>query len=198
MKVTYDSTFHNHPINTNKEKNHGCYEEILEDIESSINMYSERHSKVLCIRLDVKYPKSDTSHDKKKIYNFTYNLKRSLNREKIQGGHKVDPCILYVDEKHNECHEHYHYFIMVNGNAHQHTTKIHGKANRLWSKMINSNETGLIDFCDKKGKNGIVIDRNSTEYDKQYDEAFYQASYLAKVRGKENIDKGSWRIKKSR
>ena len=47
-------------------------------------------------------------------------------------------------------------------------------------------------------ENGIIIRRNSPDYEEQYDKTFYQLSYLAKVRGKENRDKGSWLIKTSR
>jgi len=43
-----------------------------------------------------------------------------------------------------------------------------------------------------------VIRRNSADYEEQYDKTFYQLSYLAKVRGKKNRDKGSWLIKTSR
>lgn len=198
MKVTYQNSFHNHPINTNKEKNQGCIEEILEKIESSINSMLERHSKVLSIRFDIRYPKDSIYYDKNKIHNFNYNLKRSLNREKIKGGHKVDPVLLSVSEKHNEDHNHYHYLLLVNGNAHCKTHNIHTKINTLWSNMIHSDEKGLVDFCNKKKKNGILINKNSDEFEKNYNDAFHQASYLAKTRGKENPDKGSWLVKKSR
>ena len=197
-KITYNETFHDHPINTNREKNQGCDEKILEIIESSFNSILEKHSKIFCLRFDVRYPKDDILYDKNKIYDFNYNLKRSLKREKIQGGHRVDPILLSVAEKHNEDHSHYHYFLLVNGNSHRRTTQIHEKANSLWSKMNNSNEVGLVDFCNKNGKNGIMIDKNSDDFEQKYNEAFYQASYLAKIRGKEHPDKGSWRVKKSR
>ena len=59
MKITYDNRFHNHSINTNKEKNQGCIEEILERIESSLNSMLKKHSKVLSIRFDVRYPKGN-------------------------------------------------------------------------------------------------------------------------------------------
>ena len=63
--------------------------------------------------------------------------------------------------------------------------------------MLDSSEDGLVDFCNRY-ENGIVINRNSPNYEEQYDKAFYQLSYLAKVRGKECRDKGSWLIKTSR
>ena len=46
MKITYDNKFHNYSVNTNKEKNQGCIEEILERIESSLNSMLKKHSKV--------------------------------------------------------------------------------------------------------------------------------------------------------
>ena len=198
MKITYDNTFHNHPINTNKEKKQGCIEDILECIESSLDYMLEKHSKVLSIRFDVRYPKDDITCDKNKIYNFNYNFKRILNRERIEGGHRTDPVLISVPEQHHEDHKHFHYLLLVNGNAHRSTTNIHKKANSLWKNMNNSTEDGLVDFCNKNGDNGIMIDKNSEDFEDQYNRAFYQASYLAKTTGKEHRDKGSWIVRKSR
>ena len=63
--------------------------------------------------------------------------------------------------------------------------------------MLNTTEEGLVDYCNRY-ENGIIIKRNSSDYEYQYNKVFYQLSYLAKVRGKEHRDKGSWLIKTSR
>ena len=198
MRVTYERTFNNRLINTSEEKNYGCIEEILEDIYNCFEVMLKKHSKVFVLRFDIRFPKDTIFYDKNKIYDFNYNLKRILNREKIQGGHRVDPLLISVAEKHNEDHNHYHYLLLVNGNAHHNSINILEKINRLWSRMIGSNQKGLVDFCYKHGRNGIMLDKNSYDFEKQYNEAFYQASYLAKIRGKQNPDKGSWLVKKSR
>jgi hypothetical protein len=43
-----------------------------------------------------------------------------------------------------------------------------------------------------------VVDKGKMDFQERYDEVFHQASYLAKTRGKEHRDKGSWLIKTSR
>ena len=63
--------------------------------------------------------------------------------------------------------------------------------------MLKTEQAGLVDFCSSK-KNGIVIDKGKEDFQERYDEVFFQASYLAKVRGKEHREKGSWLIKASR
>jgi hypothetical protein len=63
--------------------------------------------------------------------------------------------------------------------------------------MMKRMQGGLVDFCNTK-KNGIVVDKGKMDFQERYDEVFHQASYLAKTRGKEHRDKGSWLIKTSR
>lgn len=195
MNIIYDNIYKNHPINTNSKNAHGCITEILDKIKSNFDDMLSKHSKVFALRFDIRYPKGDTTYDKNKINDFNYNFKRNLNREKVQGGHKVDPRLISVHEKHKSDKNHYHYLLLVNGNAHQSGYYLHQKANKIWKNMLDSSEDGLVDFCNTGHKNGIMIDKNSPEFEKQYNEAFYQASYLAKKRGKENPDKGAWLVK---
>ena len=118
QNITYETTYNNHPINTNKEKQMGCYTKALEKIESTLDGMLEKHSKVMLIRFDVRYPddgniicKSNQPSD------FAYNLKRSFNREKITGGHKVDAKVIHVQEQESSERPHFHFALVVNANA---------------------------------------------------------------------------------
>ena len=60
-RITYDEQYQGHPIITNKEKRLGCKESILEKIDQIMTDMSNRHSKVLFMRYDVRFPK-DYAH----------------------------------------------------------------------------------------------------------------------------------------
>lgn len=82
--VTFESTFNGHTINTNKNNYLGCYEKVLSKIETVLDSMLDKHSKVMITRLDLRHPNNDNIIcSSKQISDFYYNLKRSLNREKI-------------------------------------------------------------------------------------------------------------------
>ena len=62
----------------------------------------------------------------------------------------------------------------------------------VWQRVLNSSNAGIVDFCNKLGTNGILIDRNSQLLKQQIEACTFQASYIAKVRSKENKLKGTW------
>jgi len=163
-----------------------------------MNEMVSKHSKIMTVRFDIRYPDNDNINtSSERISDFAYNLKRSLDRETFEGGHKTDAKVIHVQEQESSSHPHHHFAVIVNANAKQNAYPILEKANTLWKTMMKTNEDGLVDFCNRY-ENGIIIRRNSPDYEEQYDKTFYQLSYLAKVRGKENRDKGSWLIKTSR
>ena len=196
--VTFESTFNGHSINTNKDKNLGCYEKVLNKINDTLNDMLEKHSKIMITRMDLRYPNTDNIIcDSKQVSDFTYNLKRSLNREKNVGNHSVDARIITVQEQDTSNHPHFHVAVIVNANAKKSPYSIHEKANNLWKLATGSSSDGLVDYCNRQ-ENGIVIDRNSPSFEKDFDKGFYQTSYLAKVRGKESREKGSWLVRTTR
>jgi len=197
-EITYESSFKGHTINTNKEKSLGCYDKILNKIKNTMDTMLENHSKIMITRLDLRYPKTeDIICERKHLSDFSYNLKRSLNREKNAGNHYVDAQIITVQEQDKSNHPHYHVAVIVNANAKKSPYSIHEKADKLWKTAIHSSSDGLVDHCNKH-KNGIIINRNSSSFEEDYDKVFYQLSYLAKVRGKEDREKGSWLVRTTR
>jgi hypothetical protein len=155
---------------------------------------------------------------------FNRNFKRNLERnyplpkegkirsEKIhfkdnitQRKNTVDPIITLVIEKHTnntqkgdvdkEYHHHAHVLVHVNGNAKQSGYDIQQRAVREWNIVLGvKGNNGLIDFCNRKKTSSYMVDRNSPNYEDVKNQAFHQASYLSKTRGKEEHDKGKWRI----
>ena len=196
-KITYNKEFNTHPINTDNEKGLGCYEKALKKIDDTLTEMIQKHNKVLVVRFDVRYPDNQiTDSNNNDIYRFTYNLKRSLNRENANRDHNVDAKIIHVEEKNKSINPHHHFAVFVNGNAKNKYYPIVEKANKLWKKILNTTKDGLIDYCNRK-ENGIMIDRNNDNCERVIDDVFYQLSYLAKTHGKQDRKKGSWLIKSS-
>lgn len=196
--ITYDGIFDFHPINTGRNHNYGCYTKILQKIDYILKSMLIAHSKIMITRFDIRFPyMTNIKNYSELVSEFDYNLKRKLNREVINGGHKVDAKTVYVEEQNTGEHPHFHFAVIVNANAkhkHYHILQI---ANELWMNMVNFHESGLVDFC-KNYENGIIIDRNSNNFIETYDKVFYQVSYLAKINSKENRNKGLWMVRGSR
>lgn len=130
--------------------------------------------------------------------------------------HKVDPHIIKVTEKHAKSDlPHTHVLALVNGNAKHKVYDIQRRAQRQWNNVLGltpEQGKGLVDFCDRNGPGGYVIKRvtkkdenNKTvlDLDRQKQDpitqaAVYQASYLAKYRGKENKAKGAQLVTSTR
>ncbi len=198
--TTLQSTYNNLSINTGKEQNNACHTEILDRHHAHLSSMINKHSKVMQVRFDLRYPQdSSIEYDKSHLHTFNYNLKRKLDRERCTGGHKVDPRIITVTEQHNKSDNiHIHGLILVNGNAKKSYYPLLQEIETQWKTAIKTDINGLVDYCNKQGKNGMVINRNSEDYENIKNKCSYQASYLAKVRGKDNRDKGSWLVSGTR
>jgi hypothetical protein len=221
MTITYQPTYNNLTINTNKERRHGCDTVILDRLDDQFNHMIERHSKVLQVRLDLRYPQDHSVEPQQgDFHRFCKNFKRNLERNyplveegKVRSKkihfknedipsikHQVDPHITLVLEKHTtENHPHAHVVVHVNGNAKKSPYGIQQRAVREWNTVLGTTgNTGLVDFCDRENTCSYIIDRNSPDFETIRNQAFHQASYLAKMRGKEDRNKGSWRVIGSR
>jgi len=54
MKTIYEQTYQGLAINTNKEKNQGCYTEILDRLNSQVDIGLSKHSKLIQVRMDLR------------------------------------------------------------------------------------------------------------------------------------------------
>jgi hypothetical protein len=180
------------------------------------------HSKVLQVRFDLRYCRDNSRQPQQGDFTkFNKNFKRNLERnyklpkegrirsDKVrskenpisQTEHQVDPHIVMVIEKHThnastqDMHPHAHVLVHVNGNAKQSGYDIQQRAVREWNTVLGVKENnGLVDFCNRQGPSSYMIDRNSPQYEDIKNKAFHQASYLAKIRGKDERNKGQWLV----
>ncbi len=198
--ITYAKEHNGLSINTNKEKEEGVYTDIVERHHAHMKDMTEKHSKVMQVRFDLRYPQDGSViPNSKQLQDFNYNLTRKLSREKSVGGHAVDPRIINVKEQHGDnSHPHIHSVILVNGNAKQNYMGLLKQVERTWASAIKSTANGLVDHCNRNGANGLMINRNSDDFQSQLNACSYQASYLAKSRGKEHKAKGDWLVSGTR
>ena len=160
--------------------------------------YTERHSKVLAIRFDLRYPDKYQQHkgdpnqtelatDKEEMSTMDNGdiCKTISALNKYFGRKGLDPAYLWVrEQKTSEAH-HYHAMLLLNGHKTQNPYEAFSKAEALWQKTIGSEQKGLIHYCNKNPdgsyrKNGEVFRRSEgiPEHVQR------QISYMVKPSGK--------------
>ena len=160
-----------------KHRNIGMDTQILETIDEHLKDALERHSKVLVVRFDVRFPEDESNRS------FSKFQAEFMRKERRAG---YDPSYVAVREVgEREGHPHYHEVLLVNGNNTQSIHKHIENANAAMNLTlgVEQGETiGLIHSCTSKNgplRNGIMIHREALFPDDEND-AFRQASYLAK------------------
>ena len=56
MDITYEQTFNGYPINTDREKEMGCYTKGLAILQDKLESMMEKHSKLLLTGVVLRYP----------------------------------------------------------------------------------------------------------------------------------------------
>ena len=213
-RITYAPYYSGLPVNTNWKKQEGSYIKILEIIHEHYADMILKHSKVFSLRFDLSWPKDrSVIFDPKQIYVFHENLTKDLNRNypilssdgKIEESatrytRKVDPRIIKVYEMGQKSGKpHVHGLLLVNGNAKDSSADLYARIERQWANVLGLKDAkGLVDYCNRRGPNSYMICRNDREFEKQWGKAFYQASYLAKVKDKAGLPKGHWLVSATR
>lgn len=169
--------------------------DIMDTIKNTCDRVTARFSRVLCIRMDVRFP-TNYPHGglNREIGDLTKRLRESLDFE-VQ--------YVWAREQKTSENPHYHLMVFVDGHEVESPYKIFSAAERLWGNIVGVNAKGLIDHCnhDYKGvaaQNGIMLRRpNNKASDQEFDEqsqafdsarayVLYRASYLAKTCTKGN------------
>ena len=197
--TTTDTVYNGLPINTNADKGQGCLTQVLDKHHAHLDDMNNKHSKVMQTRFDLRYPADNSvTPSKQHLQDFSYNLQRKLNREKHAGGHKVDPRLIVVTEQHHSENPHVHGVLLVNANAKQKYLPLIEEIDCIWKQALRTDAQGLVDYCNRSGANGIIMDRNKEDFEDKKNQCSHQGSYLAKERGKENKVKGSWGVRATR
>jgi hypothetical protein len=128
-------------------------------------------------------------------------MKRSSGKNSINPQHRMDPSIMLVREQnHKDRNFHVHGIVFFNGQARQNGHYVQKKLEQVWNGIVgvSKKDSGLVNNSIQNGPDHIILDKNKPDFEEQKQQAFKQALYLAKTRGKELNPKGSWRTTGSR
>ncbi len=172
------------PVNRGKNGDLPVNEFILAKTKGLLEHMARKHGKVLPVRFDVRYPECLIAPgDNKDISRMMTKLRQKYSRKGL------DPHFIWVRENKKSDNQHYHCTLLLNGNKTQRFKHVFANAERLWGSTIGSSEPGLIHHCTGKQKdaphrNGIMIVRAASDFEKKYQDVHHQISYLAKASGK--------------
>lgn len=196
----FDSSYRGYEIN-NPSYSKGCYKKSLDMCIDTIEEKTEKHSKVLITRIDIRKPKEiEFDNGERKVTRIIEAVKREQERKFKNSQNSLDMTILRSTERKSSIgNTHDHLLIAVNGNYIQNTyplfQSIERHAERIFKIDKNSSENhGLVEHCKKIGNKGLMINRNSLDFEEAKANAVYAASYLAKVHTKENTPKGTHKM----
>ena len=202
-KTTFtDKQFHGYQL-TEQDRtfNQNAMKKIMEMTDSMI----DRHSKVLQVRFDLRYPHDHTPQQElsqgRKRSDFSRTMQavaQELNRKHLD--------VQYVgkEERENSIHPHAHFGLQINGNKKQRRNSILPIVEKHWGKTLNIpaeevHRKQLVFSCNQDGEgnpraNGYRIDRNDVlHFQEQKEAAIRQLSYLAKERESDTLPKGTRR-----
>ena len=81
-RITYEDQYQGHPIMTDKAKQLGCKESILQKIDQIMTNMSNRHSKVYFMRFDIRFPQGyDCPNDNELFSRFQESFIKNRKRE---------------------------------------------------------------------------------------------------------------------
>ena len=81
---TTESTYHNCPIMTDKQRNLSCNIDILKEIERQFDHAEETKSKVFFMRLDIRFPEGYTHADNGVFRDFQSKFMKNLSRQGLK------------------------------------------------------------------------------------------------------------------
>lgn len=214
MKISKCELYNGYSVNTGKDGTKYYYPQILDKYHAHLQDMVDRHSKVMQVRFDLRYPADGSvTPTPEHLYSFSKNITRDLTRNaplstepgRKQSGsraHQVDPRLIRVTEHHGGSpHPHTHGLLLVNANAKISGFDVLQRVERQWKNALGvESASGLVDYCSRSGPNPLIIKRyiSKGELAQAMNAASHQASYLAKTRGKDSPAKGAWLVSSSR
>ena len=193
QKTTTSNTYRGYSINTGKDKNLPCSTKCLDQLVDTVEYMSENHSKVLAVRADIHSElDSEKVLTRRDVTRAIENTKRNINSKFKDSKNNPDiKFIVTTEQTSPEANPHYHVMAFANGNAIQNGYSIFSELNKQVKNKLDTDNDGLVHFSGSNGEKGIMIDRNSDDFEQQMNNAVYAGSYLAKTKSKEHNPKGS-------
>lgn len=191
--LTYEKEYRDYKINNGNRHDFGCYIKTLDQSIDQLEYCIGKHSKCLNVRLDIRNPVGTKRIiQRENMTRILENGKRNIERRYKDKPNKPDFKVVWTTENEsNEKNPHYHLQINVNGNAVQNGYAIKEEVEKAVNTYFGNEYPGLVEFCKSNGKYGIMIDKNTDEFQENLEKAVYINSYLAKTRSKEVRPKGA-------
>nr|WP_321512955.1 inovirus-type Gp2 protein [uncultured Pseudodesulfovibrio sp.] len=190
------------PVNNGKNGQYFCYTSMLQRFYELLTSMTERHSRVLFVRFDVRFPSGYMPLGRNE--EITHLCKRLKENSRSKGR---DLGLFWVREQSREKHQHYHCVALIDGNKVQNHRAFLIEVERIWNHITGSTQTGTIDWCERTrngqpGRNGIMIQRplrkaqgeellhQQNDFQSKVNHCFEWASYLCKTNQKDNTPSG--------
>lgn len=190
MKTTTSDTYREHKINTGGDNSLPCSTKTLDQIIDRCEYMISKHSKVHMTRIDIRTDAEVNEPIRAHISRIMDDTKRAVKANHNKNPHNrnaVDMHYVWAGEQSKRSkREHIHVVIFINGNAIQNCFAISEPLTDAVCKHLKSSKRGLVERCESTGKKGLMIDRNSADFQEQMNKAVYIANYLAKTHTKEN------------
>ena len=193
VNTTISNEYRGYTINTGTNNNLPCNTKALDQIIDTTKYMTSNHSKTLAIRLDIHCEQdSDKTLNRRDVTRILENTKRNINTKFKDSKNQPDiKTIVTAERTSPEVNPHYHVMYLVNGNAIQNGYSIYEEVNTQVKNKLETDSDGLVHFSESNGKQGIMIDRSSENFEQQKNSTIFTGSYLAKTRSKEHNPKGS-------
>ncbi len=192
-RVTTTTEYNGHPVIPGRIQEFSYSTKILDKNQELLDSTLKRHNKVLCYRMDLRFPDDKTYENPTKLLSSFMNVyTNGLSRKGL------DPAYAARLEQETSVNPHLHVEMLVDGNLAKDYRPLVENAEERWNRTLGvSSKTnsggdengGLVDYCDKN-KNGIMIRRNSPYCNDQYDQVHQQMSYLGKDKETDKVPGG--------
>ena len=160
--------------------------DYIRAIDGVITTMTERHSKVLVVRFDLRYPKDHNADNSNNDFSGTMQgVCREFSRK------KYDPQYVARREQVSSENQHYHVGILLDGNKKRSMNAVRETVEKHWARQLDIpleevQQKALVYPCNKTPdgsprESGRMIKRGTWENRKQKEETMRQLSYLAKV-----------------
>jgi protein GP2 len=187
--LTTASTFKGHPVITGNTKQFTYNKTHLDNNLKLLETSTSRHNKIYSWRMDIRLPKNKPIDNPGKTFS---KLMSAFTKKLSRQG--LDPAYAAKMEQTKSTTPHLHLQMLINGNKVKDHKEIIEMGEELLSQQLNlmpEESAGLIHYCDdkdnKRPKNGTIINRNSPNFQKQFDSCYKEMSYLAKQTDQDKI-----------
>ena len=153
--------------------------DMYQQFNTLLDQYHQKHSRIFPVRFDLRYPQdSMNNHSNTDISNCMFKIAQNFRRK------GADPVYAWVREVKDSHNPHYHCLLLLNGQKKRNINEVFNVASRLWSSTIQNDAPGLLDRCNKRGLNGVILNCNDESHPTQMEHVKRQISYMAKPNDK--------------